>query len=193
MRRQSSVISAAAGLGLAMFLAGCPDQPQQRKAPLDPTGSGIADQLDPVQPAPPAQPPEQPAAAPPAAPAFVMDNTVLQDKKALLAQNPNLIEVENRIKVSDPITAISKSYFNIASRAQMLSLQHTLNAYKAYHEKNPPFKEFQEMYTQAGAKLAGVYRWQSYAYDEETGELCILEDREMKKREYEAAGVKLPE
>lgn len=178
-------------LGLAVALMGCPVE--KRDKPVDPAGSSLADQLDPVKPAPAPQPAGENPAPAPAPPSFPMDNTQLQDKKALLAEKPHLVEVEARIKITDPITGISQAYFGMAQRVQLMGLQHTLNAYKAEHDKNPTFKEFQQMYTQSGASLAGLQRWRYYAYDEATGELCILEDKEFKKSEYAKAGLELKE
>ncbi len=133
-----------------------------------------------------------PAAAAPAAPAtpsFPSDNTKLTDRKQMMAENPKLVEVENRINATDPLSSASQSYFALGSRAQLLNMKHAIDLYKAEHEKFPPFAEFEKMIRDANVPLKGIYRWQVYAYDDSTGELCILEDREYKKREYEKAGL----
>jgi hypothetical protein len=132
-----------------------------------------------------------PAAAPAAAaPSFPQDNTQLYDKKKLMAENPALVETENHIRATDPLSAAGQAYFAIGSQAQVLALEHSINLYKAEHDKPPTFAEFEGMIRQNGVKLKGLYRWQVYAYDQSTGELSILEDRDMKKREYEKAGLK---
>lgn len=134
---------------------------------------------------------ENPAPAAPAAPSFPQDNTKIVDKNKILAENPGLIETENKINAADPLTAASQSYFTIGSRAQVMALKHSIDLHKAQFEKPPTFAEFETMLRQAGVALKGLYRWQVYAYDERTGEISILEDREMKKRLYEEQGLKV--
>ena len=136
---------------------------------------------------------QAPANQAPAQPSFPQDNTKLVDKKAVLAENPNLVETENRINATDPLTAVSQSYFSIGSRAQLMALKHAVDLHKAQYDKPPTFAEFESMLKSSGAALKGLYRWQVYAYDETTGQIVILEDRAMKKRLYEEQGLKLDE
>jgi hypothetical protein len=163
---------------LLLMAAGCLD-PAMFKSKPKPKATAASGQAAPVAPA-----------AAPAAPSFPQDNTQLYDKKKLLAENPALVETENHIRATDPLSAAGQAYFAIGSQAQVLALEHSINLYKAEHDKAPTFADFEGMIRQNGVKLKGLYRWQVYAYDESTGDLSILEDRDMKKQEYEKAGLK---
>lgn len=131
-------------------------------------------------------------AAAPAAPGLPKDNTKLVDKKQALAENPALIVTTNRINASDPVSAAAQGYFAIGSQAQLLNLKHQIDILKADNNNKPPsFAQFNDLLTQNNVKLAGLYRWQVYAYDDEAGDIVILEDHAMKKAEYEKGGLKL--
>jgi len=135
---------------------------------------------------------EAPAGAPGAAPGLPKDNTKLVDKKQALAENPALIVTTNRINASDPVSAAAQGYFAIGSQAQLLNLKHQVDILKADNNNKPPsFAQFNDLLQQNGVKLAGLYRWQVYAYDDEAGDIVILEDHAMKKAEYEKGGLKL--
>lgn len=135
-----------------------------------------------------------PAGAPAAGggPALPMDNTKLVDKKEALAANPALIETTNRINATDPISAAGQAYFAIPTQAQMLNLKHQIDILKADNDNKPPtFAQFNELLVQNKIQLKGLYRWQVYAYDDQTGDIVVLEDHAMKKAEYEKGGLKL--
>lgn len=116
----------------------------------------------------------------------------LVDKQKAMQENPKLIEVENKINASDPLTAVAQGYFAAASQAQVLTMQHNINIQREIDDRWPTFAEFEEMVKQYNIKLQGLYAYQMYAYDETTGGLSILEDRAEKKSQYEAAGRDYP-
>ncbi|WP_437224753.1 hypothetical protein SH661x_003768 [Planctomicrobium sp. SH661] len=168
----------------AAFMAGCIDPSMLESKKTAKTDEAAA--------------PGAPAAAPAApnpgggAASLPMDNTKLVDKKAALAANPALIETQNRINASDPVSAAAQGYFAIGSKAQMLNLQNQINVIKADNNNKPPsFAQFEDLLRQNGVQLKGIYRWQVYAYDDEKGDIVILEDHAMKKAEYEKGGLKL--
>lgn len=158
---------------------------------------GCADRkpdAEPAAEAPAAAPQAQaavPAAQPPREVAFKRE-AKLVDKNKAMAENPALIEVENKINASDPITAISQSYFNAASRIHTVQLKHSVDLMKASEDRWPTFEEFEKLLKQHTVELTGLYPWQVYAYDDQTGGISILEDRAEKKRQYEAAGRDYP-
>ena len=117
----------------------------------------------------------------------------LVDKKRAMAENPSIVEVENKINASDPLTAVAQSYFTIGSKAQVAAMQHNLRIQKELNNGNwPSFEEFEKSLKQAGVKLSALYAYQMYGYDQETGGIVVLEDRAEKKRQYEAAGRDYP-
>lgn len=103
----------------------------------------------------------------------------LVDKAAAMAANPDLVEVENHVNASDPFSAAAQSYFSLASRIHVLNLQHQIDLLKNIDERNeyPTFESFKELLTQSGVELNGLKANQVYAYDQQTGSICILEDQ----------------
>lgn len=157
----------------------------------------------------PAEKAETPAAPPPAAPvapAAALNpaphqsllekmTTRLVDKQVALAENPHLVSLKkNELGELNPITYASKAYFSAVSQATVANLQHNIDIMKAANDdKWPSFEAFDTLLKQSGVKLQGLYRWQVYAYDSKDGSISILEDREMKRAEYEKAGLEYPE
>lgn len=123
--------------------------------------------------------------------AMEMDNTKIVDMKKAMAENPGWVVTENRINAMDPVTAASQAYFALPSKAQMLNMKHQIDIIKADTGRQPTFEEFSKLLGENQVKLKGIYRWQVYAYDDEKGDIVILENREMKRAEYEKAGLKL--
>jgi len=182
-QRVSAVVTLLSAVLVSTVLPGCIDPSM-----LAPKETDKAEELAPPVPAGAA-----PAAAPAAGEAGLpKDNTKLVDKKQALAENPKLIVTTNRIDATDPISAAAQSYFAIGSRAQLLNLKHQIDILKADNNNKPPsFAQFDDLLRQNNVKLAGLYRWQVYAYDDESGDIVILEDHDMKKAEYEKGGLKL--
>lgn len=167
---------------LGILFSGCVDPSMLKKKEQAETAPA---------PAPAAAPAPQPQVeAAPAAPTFPQDSLKLVDKKKALAENPALVETENRVNTMDPLLAVSQSMFAIGSKAEVLALQHNIDIHKAQYDKPPTFQEFEEMIRSARVQFKGLYRWQVYAYDDSTGEICILEDKAMKKKLYEEQGLK---
>jgi hypothetical protein len=142
----------------------------------------------PAEPAPPAEPAVK---APDPIP-FTKREAALVDKKQALSENPKLVEVENKINATDPLTAVAQGYFSIGSRANVLAMEHTIKTMHALNERYPTFAEFEDLMKKNGARLGQLYQWQMYAYDDATGTISILEDRAVKKAMYEAAGRDYP-
>ncbi|WP_437203082.1 hypothetical protein [Planctomicrobium sp. SH664] len=169
----------AAGVFL---LSGCLDPVMFKRAEGEkPAEEAVAEAKAPVENKPANQPQ-----------GFVADNHEFVDKKEALAKNPKLVEKErNKVTAGDYLTAVGQTYFAAISHAEMLKLQHSVNLYRAEHDDKPPsFAEFSKMVKECNVQFKGLYRWQVYAYDAETGEMCILEDAELKKKLYAEQGLK---
>jgi hypothetical protein len=151
---------------------------------------------------PPAPVPANPAPAQAPVPAeekpdkpthFLKRVAELVDKKQAMAENDKLVEVDrNRMSSQNYLTAVGQGYFAAASRLELLNLQNAVNQMQALNERYPTFAEFKDLLKQTGVRLGNLYEYQMYAYDDETGEICILEDRAHMKRIYEAAGREYP-
>ena len=168
---------------LGLLLVGCADRKadsaaDEATADADPPAAAPADGQAPAEDNKPVP--------------FTKREAKLVDKEKAMAENASLVEVENKIDASDPLTAASQSYFNMASRVHVSALKHNVDIMKAMNDRWPTFEEFDGLMKQNNIKLKGLYEWQMYAYDAETGGICILEDRAEKKRRYEASGRDYP-
>ena len=115
------------------------------------------------------------------------------DRNKALAENPNLVEVENDTEASDPLTAIMQARHSATSRINKLTMEHNaklqsfVNATEGAGDPKPlTFKEFNAAAQLNKNNVKGLYEWQAYAYDETTGKVTILEDPAEKKRIQEA-------
>lgn len=166
---------------------------QKRENVADPTGAAVVAQ-DPLAPDPAAAPQQAnpaPAAAPaqPAAPVavdFAKLDYRLVDKKAAMAENPNLV-IKNTAKLGgeagDYLTAVSQAYVSARTRIYVMQLQHELDLQRALNDfKYPSFEQFQTALKQAQVQLENVYPWEVYAYDAEAGEIQLLEDPDLRRK-----------
>lgn len=179
-----AIILALTGL----LLCGCLD-PRALQVEGDPeaeAGSAVAPG-DPAAPAAGGGPP-------PAAQATIADVPAeIVEKSKALEEFPHLVEVENNIRATDPLTGYTDAIWATASRAELAAFQHNIQIHYAQYEKYPTFKEFMDYYTQAGVELKGTKPWQVYAYNPADGTIVILEDRIEKKRRFDEAGIEYTE
>jgi hypothetical protein len=163
---------------LTFLLGGCADLKLEKP---EPPPEPIA-----ANPPVPAPPPAEPKPA--TTTHFLKREAPLVDKKQAMAENDKLVEVQNRINSTNYLSQLSQAYFAAGSSLQLSQLKHQLDLMHAENNKWPSFQEFSDLIKQFRIKLGNLYEYQMYAYDDETGEICILEDRAHKKRIYEAAG-----
>lgn len=148
--------------------------------------------------APAAADPGANAPADPGAPAPVKESGFskldwkLVNYQEAMKDNPNLVEVENKINAVDPLSAATQSYFSLGSRVHLAAFKHSIDLHKAQYEKNPTFEEFEAMLRQSNVDLQALYPWQAYAYNAEEGTIVILEDRAEKRRMHEERGLEAP-
>jgi hypothetical protein len=152
-----------------------------------------SDESDGAKPAAPGAAPQN--NAPPAAqgPAFPDVKARVVDKQVAMAENPNLRETENGINAMDPISSASQSYFALGSRVHLLNFKHQIDIFQAQYERYPTFDEFADMMQVNQVEYKGLKPWQMYAYDSSDGTVCILEDLDVKRARYEAAGIEYEE
>jgi len=164
---------------MCLMVSGCVD------------GTGIGGAFDQGEEVCCAKPPEDAPVEEPTG--FAQVEWKLVDKNKAMAENPKLVIGENKINAMDPISGAAQAYFSVGSRAHLLTLKHSVDLHKAQYDKNPTFDEFNTLIKQANVDLKGLYPWQVYAYDDQTGEIVILEDHEEKVRRHEEAGIPVPE
>ncbi len=100
-------------------------------------------------------------------------------------KNPKIVEVENKITGSDPLTVSFNAYVSVTSRATALNFKHQMDILKAANDdKYPTFKEAEKLMKQLHIELNALPPYQLYAYDAKTGGLVLLEDKAEKIRLY---------
>lgn len=108
------------------------------------------------------------------------------DKNKVMAENPALIEVENKVTGNDPLSTALTGYIAASSRVNVLNFQHQINLMKAMNEdKNPTYEEIVDLIKQHNMEFNALPDYQMFAYDETTGGFGILEDPEAKKAFYD--------
>lgn len=159
---------------LTLLASGCPSALSPTKAPEKPAPvaeSGGAE-----------QPPGAPAAAPAAQPAAPQQSVFkrevpLVDRNKYLAEHPDAIEKDrNEIHATGYLQAVSQGYFAAASTATIANFEHDLELQKELNGgKWPSFEKYKEILDTHGVKLQGLRLNQVYAYDDQTGQMSVIE------------------
>ena len=106
------------------------------------------------------------------------------DKQKAMAENPKLVEVENRITGKDPLTISLQAYLSASSRINLLNFQHQIDLMRAMNDNRPPtYKEILTLLKQTKMEFNALPDYQWYAYDAKEGKFLILEDPEAKKNQ----------
>jgi hypothetical protein len=162
---------------------------------LSPKPAGpAAPPADAAAPASSATPAGQPApAAQPAAPERAPTNVTKVAAKIVNAkeakQNPNVIEVENKVHGQDPLSIAASAYVSLRSRPQIAAFQSSLRQIKEGEGRTPTFEEFLKLMKQSKVEFVELYPYQMYGYDPDTGGLTILEDTKKKAEIRESLGL----
>ncbi len=134
--------------------------------------------------------PEQPAAKPSGS--IIGKTTGKIVDLAEAKKNPKMVEVDNKITGSDPLTASFGAYVSITSKATALNFKHQMDILKATNDdKYPTFKEAEKLMKQLHIELNALPPYQLYAYDAKTGGLVTLEDKAEKIRLYKLNNIPL--
>ncbi len=169
------------------------------------TGGDISDVANAGRAAPAANPQpaanQQPAANPAAAPeqpvakpsgSIIGKTTGKIVDLAEAKKNPKMVEVDNKITGSDPLTVSFNAYVSATSRATALNFKHQMDILKATNDdKYPTFKEAEKLMKQLHIELNALPPYQLYAYDAKTGGLVTLEDKAEKIRLYKLNNIPL--
>lgn len=109
-------------------------------------------------------------------------------------KNPKVVEVDNKITGSDPLTASFGAYVSITSRASALNFKHQMDILKATNDgKYPTFKEAEKLMKQLHLELTELPPYQMYGYDAKSGGIVVLEDKAEKIRLYKLNSIPLEE
>ncbi len=193
-------------LCVAMFgLVGCGDfekamEGPGRKEVVAPTGIASSGDVQAVQDvrggaaaAPVAQPGAETPAAEPAKPSGSIigktDGRIVDLVEA--KKNPKIVEVDNKVSGSDPLTLSFTAYVSITSRASVLNFKHQMDVLKEINggKDYPSFKEAEKLMKQMKIEVAALPPYQLYGYDAKTGGLVLLEDKGEKIRIYKSKNI----
>lgn len=110
-------------------------------------------------------------------------------------KNPKIVELENKVTGSDPLTVTFNAYVSITSRASVLNFKHQMDILKETNGGNqyPPYKEAMQLMKQMKIEPAALPPYQLYGYDTKTGGLVLLEDKAEKIRLYKQQNIPLDE
>lgn len=110
-------------------------------------------------------------------------------------KNPKIVEIENKVTGSDPLTVTFNAYVSITSRASVLNFKHQMDILKETNGGNqyPPYKEAMQLMKQMKIEPAALPPYQLYGYDAKTGGLVLLEDKAEKIRLYKLSNIPLDE
>lgn len=190
------MIRRLAACALLVVVSGCGGvQPPEPASKENPTGSSEQTNSEgtPIATADTQHASEQPAAAQPKQVTFGKTKARLVDY-AEATQNPKVVEVENKVNASDPLTASYQSYFSIGSRATLLAFKQNLNLQKELNGGNwPSFEQFSADVKKMNVELVPILPWQMFAYNQQNGSIVLLEDKADKIRRYKAKGIPLDE
>jgi hypothetical protein len=103
---------------------------------------------------------------------------MLVDRNAFLQEHPNATEIEKNVINSDGyLGSVSQGYFAAASQVTIVNLQHDLELQRNLdpNYRWPTFAKYKEILDTHGVKLKGLKKRQVYAYDDQTGNVSILE------------------
>jgi hypothetical protein len=197
---------------LALTLNGCSDlnealnsEPKRRSVAVpgiasaadiqdvqDATG-GVSPSTPTPQPTPQPTPPTPAAAPGPTTPkprrTFIGKTTAEVINYTKYRTNPFIVVIENKIQGSDPLTIAATAYVSASSRISSLNFKRQLDIIKASKGRAPTFVEFEKLQKQMKIELAKLPRYQAYAYDESTGGLLVVENKQYKIQIYRKAGI----
>jgi hypothetical protein len=152
-----------------VLLAGCPGSLVPSAKKEEPAAPPAVAEGAPAEGAPaPAAPPQQ---------NMLKREAELVDRNKYLAEHPNAIEMEkNEINATGYFDAVGQGY-----RAGVTTLTTSTYEYdlRLWREMNngrwPTFAEYKEILDRNGVKFKGTKLNQVYGYDDQTGQLSILE------------------
>lgn len=132
-----------------------------------------------------------PAPDPPKVPITKRRTSELVEKNAAMAENPNFYVTENKITAFDPLSTAFQGYVNAASRVNLAALKHNMDLVETMEGRKLTYSELMEYIRANNITMNAVPEYQTYAYDEKTGEFMVLEDGVAKEKFYaEARGEK---
>ena len=115
--------------------------------------------------------------------AEVVDMTKIRD-------DPNIQPVKDqKLNITDPLSGVATLYFRMAGQTSTFGMQSAVRLYQAQHEKFPSLEEFKKMMKDNNVEFAKLRPYEMYGYDEQTGDLLVLQDLKLKAEIYAKHGL----
>ena len=99
------------------------------------------------------------------------------DKQQVMAENPNLVVIENKASGSDPVSYAVSTYITVGSKTSTLGFRNALKIFKGQHGRHPTYDELTRMMKQTPPEFAMLPPHRIYAYDAENGTIVVLENK----------------
>ena len=111
------------------------------------------------------------------------------DKQQAMAENPDLVIVDSKVSTSDPITFAARAYIAKSAQVSTFGFQRAVQTYQAEYDRYPSYDEFLRMMKENRVQFAEMPSYRMYGYEAQTGTIVILEDKALKAKIYEQAGI----
>ena len=154
------------------------NQPITGSAP----GAAPAGAADPFAGSPPGQPPKQ---------SIIGKRTAKVVDANEAKKQPHVVEVENKVTGSDPLSVAASAYVAASGRASALNFKSQLKIVRATNGRFPTFQEYTQLAKKLRIEFALLPPYQMYGYDAKTGGLVVLEDKKKKVQLYKEAGIEI--
>ncbi len=124
--------------------------------------------------------PENAVAKPKQVPITKRKTNVVVDYHKVIADNPNVFEVDNKITSKDPLSVALEGYNSAASDLGFIELQHNFDLVRATEDRILSHAEVQQYIIDNGMSMPALQDYQMYGYDDRTGRFMVLEDPDKK-------------
>jgi hypothetical protein len=111
------------------------------------------------------------------------------DARKALAENPDLVIVEDGNYGTGYLSQIGNIRVMVASKVSTLGMQQAIQAHRALNDTWPTYDEFMQIMREHRVEFTHLFRWQKYGYDAEEGKIVVFSDEKLKKKIYEDAGL----
>ena len=170
------------------LLVGCDKSANKSDTLPADAASPPAGQAAPAAPAHDARPAAAPATESQGSHVGRKTREILNAKEAV--NDPNWKVVTNEVSGSDPLSVAGSVYNKTASMAGSLGIVQWVNQEKATEGKPPTYAALMDFMKQnPSLELPATKEYQTYGYDETTGEIVILEHKERKATRYRELGL----
>lgn len=104
-------------------------------------------------------------------------------------QKEHIVQVVNKVQGNDPISQSTSAYIATTSQMSTAFVQQAIMMFEIENNHKPTYDEFMNMVKTQHIQFAMLPPYQTYGYDEDAGEVIVLEDTKDKKERYNSVGL----